>query len=261
MNDRVSFERLRAPSRWFARFHEPRRPSLRLFCFPYAGGSASVFRHWARQMDPRIDVVAVQLPGRGPRLDEAPWTEFDGLSAVLADAVAHEAGALRFAFFGHSMGALLMFEVARRLAAAGARTPECVFASGRQAPHLPQPRLQRHRMNDADFIDELRRLQGTPAEILDNPELLAILMPTIRGDFALLDSWAFADSAPLALPLYALAGRSDAHVALDAARQWQRWTGAEFELISYSGGHFFLHEQEPLVVHDVSQRLNGWLFG
>ncbi len=247
----------RRHSPWFTRFAESHRPAFRLFCFPYAGGSASVFRQWGRHLDPRVDVVAVQLPGRGPRLAEAPWTDFERLAAAVAGEVAQEAGALPFGFFGHSMGALLMFEAARRLAAAGLRQPDCLFASGRQAPHLPVPRLRRHDMSDGDFVAELRRLQGTPAQILDNPEMLEILMPTIRGDFALLEGWTFADSPPLPAPLVALAGRGDAHVEIDAARQWSRWTSAAFELLAYPGGHFFLHEHEARVVRDVGERLAG----
>jgi medium-chain acyl-[acyl-carrier-protein] hydrolase len=246
------------PSRWFTRLREPQGARFRLFCFPYAGAGASVFRNWRRRIDARVDVVAVQLPGRGARLDEAPVTDFDLLSSLLAEAILHEAGSQPFGFFGHSMGALLMFEVARRMAAAGARLPGCVFASGRRAPHLPELaglRARRRAMSDADFVEELRRLQGTPTEILDNAELLGILMPTIRGDFALLDSWRFADSAPLDVPLYALTGGDDPHVDMDAAAEWSRWTRTRFELLVYAGGHFFLHEQEPRVVRDVSDRL------
>jgi medium-chain acyl-[acyl-carrier-protein] hydrolase len=266
MNDRVSSAQLRAVScrseaPWLVRFQATPQPALRLFCFPYAGGSASVFRAWGAAMDPRIDVVAVQLPGRGMRWDEAPAVDFELLVDLVADAIVRAAGALRFGFFGHSLGALLMFEVARRLHSQGARLPECVFASGRQAPHLPPGRRREPAISDADFIDELRRLDGTPREILDNPELLAILMPMLRGDFALLDNWRFAPAPPLDLPLFALAGRSDAHVAVESVAAWSQWTSCNFELMTYAGGHFFLHEHEPRVVRDVSERLSALLCG
>ncbi len=266
MNDRISPARLRpaarpAASRWLLRFHAAQQPGLRLFCFPYAGGSASVFRGWGAAIDPRVDVVALQLPGRGMRLDEAPAVDFALLVERVMDAIVEDAGALRFAFFGHSMGALLMFEVARRLQARGARLPECLFASGRQAPHLAPQRRRDAAMSDADFVDELRRLEGTPREILDNPELLAILMPAIRGDFALLEHWRFAASPPLDMPLFALAGRGDAHVAVDSVAAWSQWTRGHFELLTYAGGHFFVHEHERKVVRDVSERLDNLLCG
>ncbi len=266
MNDRVSMAQLRRPlqaalSPWLVRFQETPRPALRLFCFPYAGGSASLFRSWCGALDPRVEVIGIQLPGRGLRWEEAPAVDFSLLASLVTDAIAGAAGSVRFGFFGHSMGALLMFEVARRLQAQGARLPECMFASGRPAPHLPPQRQREPLMSDADFVDELRRLEGTPSEILDNPELLAMLMPMIRGDFALLDNWRFQPSPALDVPLFALAGRSDPHVSVDSAAAWAQWTRTNFELMTYSGGHFFLHEQERRVVRDVSDRVVGLLCG
>lgn len=262
MNDRVAPIHLRpAASPWLVRFQPVARPALRLFCFPYAGGSASVFRGWGAALDPRIEAVALQLPGRGTRLQEAPLVDFNLLVHLATEAVVAAAGAQRFAFFGHSMGALLMFEVARRLQAQGARAPECVFASGRRAPHLPPARPRATPQSDAGFVEELRRLDGTPREILDNPELLALLMPAIRADFALLDRWRFTPSLPLDLPLVALAGRSDAHVDVPGVAEWAAWTHGPFELLTYAGGHFFLHEHEREVVRDVSERLAGHLCG
>jgi medium-chain acyl-[acyl-carrier-protein] hydrolase len=266
MNDLVSNAHLRRTAPpvgppWLVRFHETPQPALRLFCFPYAGGSAGLFRNWGAVVDERVEIVAVQLPGRGARLAEAPAVDFALLVSLVTDAIVHAAGSVRFGFFGHSMGALLMFEVTRRLQAQGARLPECVFASGRSAPHLPLDRRRDLAMSDADFVDELRRLEGTPPEILDNPELLAMLMPMIRGDFALLDSWRFEPSPPLDVPLFALAGRSDAHVSVESVEAWSPWTRRNFELMTYSGGHFFLHEHERRMVRDVSDRVTALLCG
>ena len=266
MNDRVSTAQMRRPLQaalppWLVRFHVTPQPALRLFCFPYAGGSASLFRNWGAMLDPRVEVIGVQLPGRGMRWEEALEVDFGLLANLVTDAIVRAAGSVRFGFFGHSMGALLMFEVARRLRARGARMPECMFASGRPAPHLPLQRQRAPLTSDADFVDELRRLEGTPREILDNPELLAMLMPMIRGDFALLDNWCFEPSPALDVPLFALAGRSDPHVSVDAVAAWAQWTRCNFELMTYSGGHFFLHEQARRLVRDVSDRVVGLLCG
>lgn len=266
MNDRVLTTLLRRPLQpaltpWLVRFHESTQPALRLFCFPYAGGSASLFRNWGTLLDPQVEVIGVQLPGRGMRWEETPAVDFGLLVNLVADAIVHASGSVRFGFFGHSMGALLMFEVARRLRAQGARLPECMFASGRPAPHLPPQRQREPLMSGADFVDELRRLEGTPREILDNPELLAMLMPMIRGDFALLDNWRFEPSPALDVPLFALAGRSDPHVSVDSVAAWAQWTCTSFELMTYPGGHFFLHEQERRLVRDVSDRVVGLLCG
>ncbi|MDR1968207.1 MAG: alpha/beta fold hydrolase [Burkholderiaceae bacterium] len=246
-------------SLWLLRWRETQRPRLRLFCLPYAGGSATVFRTWAQALGSEIDVVGIQLPGRGSRRHEPSITNFDLLTALVTEVVESTAGTTRFAFFGHSMGALLSFEVARRMQGRGTRLPECLFVSGRAAPHLAPERPRRQLLDDADFVDELRRLEGTPPEILDDPELLSFLMPTIRSDFELLESWRFKHSLPLNTPLFALTGRNDSHVDVEAAADWDRWTCCSFELLIYPGGHFFLHKQEARLLRDISDRLSNVL--
>jgi surfactin synthase thioesterase subunit len=246
-------------SLWLQRWRETQRPRLRLFCLPYAGGSAAMFRPWAQALGSEIDVVGIQLPGRGSRRHEPSITNFDLLAALVTEAVESTAGATRFAFFGHSMGALLSFEVARKMQSRGTRLPECLFVSGRAAPHLTPERPRRQLMDDADFIDELRRLEGTPPEILNDPELLSFLMPTIRSDFQLLASWRFKHSPPLNAPLFALTGRNDSHVDIQAAAAWNKWTCCNFELITYPGGHFFLHKQEDRLLRDIGDRLTNVL--
>jgi medium-chain acyl-[acyl-carrier-protein] hydrolase len=247
-------------SAWFLRAQPVARPALRLFCFPYAGASAGVFRRWGAAIDPRVEVLGLQLPGHGARLAEAPFDDFELMVRCVADAVMAAASGTRIALFGHSMGALLAFEVACRLREQGGRLPECLFVSGRSAPHLPPARL-RTLGSPADFVDELRRLEGTPPEILDNAELLELLMPAIRSDFALLDRWRHVPVPPLPIPLVAMAGRGDAHVALETVDAWSQWTRARFERITYSGSHFFVHERELQVVRDVSSRLTDLLAG
>ena len=244
-----------APSRWFSRFDESGWPDFTLFCFPYAGGNANAYRRWASWVDPHIEIAAVKLPGRGPRVSEPLGADFSAIVDMLAQAVLADAGTRRFGFFGHSMGALMMFEVARTLALRGLRGPECVFASGRQAPHLPVSSRRRAALSDAEFVDDLRRLEGTPRELLDNVQLLKIFLPMIRADFTLLDAWRYEPSPPLAMPLYTLAGQADPDVPLAAVDAWAEWAGAGFEQLTYEGGHFFVHEQERRVVNDVSERV------
>lgn len=242
---------------WLVRYGATRCPSFRLFCFPYAGGSASAYRDWHSAMDARIEVLALQLPGRGARLGETPVVDFGLLADRVTDVVAAESHASPFAFFGHSLGALLMFEVTRRLQARAARWPECMFASGRPAPHLPHASRRGSAMSDAELIDELQRLDGTPREVFQHPDLLAIVLPHVRADFVLLDNWRFEPSPPLDIPICALAGMQDSHASLGSVAAWSEWTSAGFELLTYPGGHFFLHEHEIQVAHDVSDRMTA----
>jgi surfactin synthase thioesterase subunit len=252
-----------AGSRWFLRFRQVQRPVLKLFCLPYAGGGATVYRQWHQFLESGIELYALQLPGRGSRLEEPPCLDLLYLAGQVAEAVLHESGSSRFALFGHSMGALLAFEVSRRLSERGQRQPECLFVSGRHAPHVDSgvPGCQRRCLSDAEFVDELRRLEGTPSDVLANPELLGLLMPALRGDFTLLENWRLRPSPPLDLPLVALAGRLDPHVRVESVRKWSTWTRGRFELLTYPGGHFFVHEDEPRVVRDVCQRLTSLLCG
>lgn len=235
------------------------RPALRLFCFPYAGGSAGVFRNWPRGLDPRIDIVAIQLPGRGVRAGEAPITDFPWLVEEVGAAVAATGSRVPFVFYGHSLGALLAFEVCRRARRLGLRRPAMLFASGRQAPHCPVRRRPVAQIDDDEFLAELRTLKGTPPTVLDNAELMQFLLPLIRADFALLDSWRFEHDEPLDLPIVIMNGRADEHAAPEGAAQWARWTRAGSEMLSYEGGHFFLQEQERAVVRDVAERLAACL--
>jgi len=232
------------------------RPKWRLIAFPYAGGSATVYRNWPARLGESIDLLALQLPGRGARFAEAPISDFSHLVRAVADALQARPQTLPTAFFGHSLGALLAFEVACELAARGAPQPQMLLLSGRAAPAAGLPTVLRECRTDADFIAELQRLQGTPREVLDAPDLLALLMPTIRADFALLHSWRARPGAVWDGPIVALAGRRDPHVPLAAVDAWAGHAGGRFERLNYAGGHFFLHEQEREVVRDVALRLH-----
>lgn len=231
-------------------------PQLRLIAFPYAGGSASVYRGWPPRLGGAVELLALQLPGRGARFAEPPIADFSHLVRAVADALQARPQTLPTAFFGHSLGALLAFEVACELAARGAPQPQMLLLSGRAAPSSGLPAVLRECLTDADFIDELQRLQGTPREVLDAPDLLALLMPTIRADFALLHSWRARPAAVWDGPIVALAGRRDPHVPLAAVDAWAEHAGGRFERLDYPGGHFFLHEQEREVVRDVALRLH-----
>lgn len=252
-----------APSHgpWFvppaANAHSPHdRPRLRLIAFPYAGGSATVFRGWPARLGRDIQVLALQLPGRGARFAEPPIADFACLVRSVADALQARPQTLPTAFFGHSLGALLAFEVACELAARGAPQPQLLLLSGRAAPASGLPVVLRECRSDADLVAELQRLQGTPREVLDDPELLALLMPTIRADFALLRSWRARPAAVWDGPIVAMAGRRDAHVPLVAVDAWSEHAGGRFERLDYPGGHFFMHEQEREVVRDVALHLH-----
>lgn len=235
------------PSRWLP-YRRPRAtpPALRLFCFPNAGGAASMFRRWTHDSLPAaVEVCPIQLPGRESRLREAPFTRV----APLIDTLEREIRAhldLPFVFFGHSMGATVSYELTQRLVTRGGPLPARLIVAGRRAPHVPDENEPVHTMADAALIQRLRDYGGTPSEILDNREIMKLVLPTIRADFEVIETHAFSPRAPLPMPITVLGGETDADTPPAHLEAWSEHTDASCGVQMFSGGHFFLHEQpEP----------------
>jgi medium-chain acyl-[acyl-carrier-protein] hydrolase len=221
--------------------------SLRLFCFPYAGGSATIFRTWQDSLPNSIEVCAVELPGRGTRLRETSFTRMVPLVEAIALALLPYLDK-PFAFFGHSMGALVGFEVARLLRREYNISPVHLFVSGRRAPQMPDPDSPIHALPEAAFIQELRRLNGTPEAVLENVELMQLFLPILRADFAVLETYTYTDRSMLNCPITAFGGLSDREVSYEQLAAWREQTLAFFSVQMFPGNHFFLHSvQSPLL--------------
>jgi medium-chain acyl-[acyl-carrier-protein] hydrolase len=214
-------------------------PRLRLFCFPYAGGGAQVFREWPTGLPGDIEVCAVELPGRGARFLEAPYLRMEPLLADLQTAL-DDALDRPFAFFGHSLGALLAFELTRRLRRAGAPLPVQLLVSARRAPQVPRRDSGMSLLSDEEFVAELRRYGRTPEVVLRDPELMAALLPMVRADFSVLESWRYRDERPLDIPLTVLGGTHDEYATPAELRAWQAQTYRPLAVHMVPGHHFFL---------------------
>ena len=226
-------------SNWLQRLNPRPDAAVRLFCFHHAGGSAAAFRLWPRLLA-EFDVCAVQLPGRANRFVEPPIDDVHALLDVLAPAVRPLLDR-PYAFFGHSMGSAIASALASRLHADGAPLPQCLFVSGRQAPHRVFPEWSMRGMSDADALDAVQRsFGGLPAEALANPELIAMMLPTLRADFTLLESFPQAPAAPLPVPIVALGGADDECADPERLRTWQACTTRPLRLRRAPGGHFYL---------------------
>jgi medium-chain acyl-[acyl-carrier-protein] hydrolase len=234
---------------WTRRGLRPAAPGsgARLVCFPYAGGSAAVFRLWRDRLPAGVTLTCVELPGDSAALPASgPWP---WLRHALADRLTNLLDA-PFWLFGHSLGALLAFELARELQRRGAPGPRELLVSGFRAPGQPAPRRRLlHRLPDDALVEELRRMRGTPREILEEPELLALLLPVLRLDFRVLETHRFEPDRPLECPITAMGGISDPVVEIDALEGWRTHTRALFRLELYPGGHFFLsgHSGEAVI--------------
>jgi medium-chain acyl-[acyl-carrier-protein] hydrolase len=231
---------------------------LRLFCFPYAGGGASLFYTWPRALPPEVEVCAVQLPGREGRLSEKPFSDVRPLVDTLAEALTPWMDR-PFAFFGHSNGALMAFELTRRLRRDGRRGPVHLFVSGRPAPQTPLRDPPVHGLPEPEFLQELRRFKGTPEEILQNAEIMEILSPMLRADFAISETYQYYDERPLAVPISAYGGRQDGEVPEPDVEAWREQTSGAFHMRMFPGDHFFLNGDRAMVLEELSRELRGVL--
>ncbi|HEX8922184.1 MAG TPA: alpha/beta fold hydrolase, partial [Pyrinomonadaceae bacterium] len=193
---------------------------LRLFCFPYAGGSASIFREWAQSLPATVEVCAIQLPGRGSRLLEPAITKMPRLIKAIAPALVPYLDK-PFAFFGHSMGNIISLELARYLRKKMKIEPAHLFVSGSRAPQLPNTEPKSYNLPEAGFMAYLRRLNGTPAEILEHPELMELMLPVLRADFELVQTYVYTHAKPLACPITAFGGSLDKEVGRRGLQAWR----------------------------------------
>ncbi|MGX1885133.1 thioesterase II family protein [Streptomyces sp. NPDC055287] len=239
---------------WFRRYSPAAQHEVRLVCFPHAGGAASSFVSLSRKLSPAVEVLAVQYPGRQDRRREEPIADIARLADLLADALESESGS-PYAFFGHSMGAVIAYETARRLAPRPGPGPVRLFLSGRSAPETQPDPLDRMR-DDADVIAAIRRLGGTGAAVLDDPEIMEMAMPALRADYRAIGSYAWVPSAPLDCPFSVLVGDSDPVVPTARAARWSAFTTADTQVRTFPGGHFYLDGCTDAVAGTITAALD-----
>jgi medium-chain acyl-[acyl-carrier-protein] hydrolase len=226
---------------WFQRLSPARTPLLRVFCFPYAGGTAEIYRTWQRWLPEQIDVCLVHLPGRGRRMKEQSLRQFRTLVIAIADRVPHETN-VSYALYGHSMGALLSFELARELFRRYGRGPKHLFVSGCRAPQWPRTEPPTFNLPHDQFIAELKRLKGTPDEILKNPELLEQFIAPLRADFEVVDTYEYRPGEQLPCPINVYGGIQDTSVPMESCRAWQEQSSAVCKVRMLKGDHFFIRD-------------------
>jgi medium-chain acyl-[acyl-carrier-protein] hydrolase len=239
---------------WLTSLRPNPQSRVRLICFPYAGGSAAIFKAWPTYLPASVEVCPVLLPGRGRRMREMSHTRVATIVTHLAPAIETYSDK-PFAFFGHSMGALIGFELARQLRRVGAPEPTHLFASGCPAPQMPASRPLTYSLPEAEFLEKVRSLNGTPPEVLAHPELMQLILPLLRADFEAVGKYKLVPEPPFACHISVYGGLQDTEVSREQLEAWRQHTVSNFVLRMFDGDHFFLHQNEPLLLRVLGREL------
>lgn len=232
---------------------------IRLLCFPYAGGGASIYGAWSQALPDWIEVSGIQLPGRENRLSERPYNSLNALVESVVEVLSPYFDR-PFAFFGHSLGALIAFEVTRHLQRLGRGAPVCLIASGRESPQIYESDPPMHALPEDEFIREInRRYNGIPQTILEEPELLCLLIPALRADLKLTEVYTYAPSDLLTCPISVMGGEQDRRVSRADLEAWKKETRSSFSMRMFPGDHFFLHSSRNRVLKVLSEDLLRYL--
>ncbi|MGW7363961.1 thioesterase II family protein [Streptomyces sp. NPDC054841] len=239
---------------WFRRYSRTARPRLRLVCFPHAGGNAQLFHGWAGLLPADVELLAVRYPGRQDRLAEPCAATMDELAGPVTEALAPHLG-LPLVLFGHSMGSSVAYEVAARLEAQHAVSPARLLVSGRAAPHHAK-RTGLHDADDDALIAGIRALGDLGSEAFDIPELRELLLPPLRADYRLIESYRPSRPVPVRSPITAYVGTEDHGCVREHVLAWaELTTSGDFSLRAFEGDHFYLVPREAELLADVARRI------
>lgn len=243
-----------ARGEWAVRWHPVPGAAVRLFCVPHTGAGAAVFRAWGKRLAPAIEILAIRLPGRESRFRATPLARMHELVPAMVDDIEPLLDRPH-AWFGHSLGALIAFEACRLLRARTLAEPVRLMVSGHPAPHLPPSRRPLHDASAETILAHLREMGGTPREVLGDPVVISALLPALRADFALSETYRCQPAPPLSCPISVFGAWDDPFASVDQLRAWGQHSAAGCELRMFDGGHFFINDARdqllPLISRDL----------
>ncbi|SFE79999.1 thioesterase II family protein [Nitrosomonas sp. Nm166] len=226
---------------------------LTLFCLPYAGANAAMYLRWRKLLPAWVKLQPIELPGRGSRLNESPKESYATLTKSLCDELA-PALPERYVLFGHSMGALLAYGITQGLCARKLPPPAALFVSGCAAPSCQDSERYTRMQSEAALIADLSKQGGTPTEVFNNRELLAMTLDLLRIDYRVCGSFQYLSLPPLPIPIYGFGGRTD-EIGATKLNAWQLESSRTFTLDWFDGGHFFLRQSEEWFMFTLKKRL------
>lgn len=225
--------------------------SIRVFCFPYAGGGASIYKGWQAGLPAGMRLCRVQLPGRETRFSEPAFHHMDPLAEALLDGLRPHFASGPYILFGHSMGGSIAAEITRRLVGGNGRPPLHLIVSASRPSHIPAPHPI-HALPDAEFRAALARDGGTPSAVIESDELMGIFSPTLRADHAVVETWIRPRPERIPVPITCIAGRRDSIVPHAIASTWQLHAGGGYRQIDIDDGHFFLRNHATAMQNAIA---------
>lgn len=227
---------------------------LRFFCFPYAGGGANIFRTWAKNLPETIELCPVQLPGRETRAMEPAYSRIEPLIEKLSEELKPFLD-IPYMFLGYSMGALIAFELARSMRRSALPGPSHLFLAARRGPRLPDSSPTAG-LTDREFVKQLESMGGPSAEMLRHPEVLEMMLPTLRADFSLCESYAYSPGVLLDCPFSVFGGQEDARASHQALAAWAAETNSSCHVKLFDGDHFFIHKCQRDLLETILEDLS-----
>jgi medium-chain acyl-[acyl-carrier-protein] hydrolase len=240
---------------WFSNFKPIENPRLRLICFPYAGSGPVVFHKWVNYLPQDIEVWGVRLPGRDVRYREPAFTSLSPLVSTLADEISPFMD-VPFIIFGHSMGALISFELVHSWRETGGPQPVHVVLSGHRAPHRPPLNPPVHNSDKHTFLNRIKNLGGTPEKFFSMNDLVDLMMPAMRADFSVWETYEYQEKIPLELPITVFGGRNDSEATESDFVAWQDYTKSDFNLHIFDGGHFYFQDDLTPLMDVITKIIN-----
>jgi len=225
---------------------------IKLICIPYAGGSASIYIPWINYLPHNVELVIIQPPGRSSRISETP---LDNMSKLI-----NEMGLVLpkilnkpYILFGHSLGSKIAFEIIRKSTSLHIPHPMFFIASGSAGPQKKNNRDITYNLNDDEFISKLEEMDGTPKDVINNKELMSIVLPTLKADFKISETYQFTGNKYFNIPLSVLGGEYDVDINLDDLKLWQYFFNSTSEITIFSGGHFFINSHKEEVLEKINE--------